>query len=92
MKPHDQHYHNLDKVCKSLWKVELRRTEPFLDYLYDYSILSKTKPMPKSKKKPRPAWDTLFDALKENGDVRDMTKIYLEIQSQALNLYYFETS
>ena len=48
--------------------------------------------MPKSKKKPRPAWDTLFDALKENGNVRDMTKIYLEIQSQALNLYYFETS
>ena len=47
--------------------------------------------MPKSKKKPRPAWDTLFGALKENGNVRDMTKIYLEIQSQALNLHYYET-
>ena len=79
------------RVCKSLWKTELRRTEPFLDCLYDSSILSKTKPMPKSKKKPRPAWDTLFGALKENGNVRDMTKIYLEIQSQALNLHYYET-
>ena len=91
LKLHNQYYHNLDKVCKSLWKVELRRTEPFLDYLYDYSILSEMKPMPKSKKKPRPAWDTLFDALKENGNVRDMTNIYLEIQCQALYLHTFET-
>ena len=76
------------KVCKSLWKAELRRTTPFLDYFYDYSILSEAKPKPKSKKKPRPAWDTLFDALKENGNVRDMTKIYLEIQSQAMNFHH----
>ena len=47
--------------------------------------------MPKSKKKPRPAWDTLFDALKENGNIRDMTNIYLEIQCQALYLHTFET-
>ena len=43
--------------------------------------------MPKSKKKPIQTWDTLFD-----GDVRHMTKIYLEIQSQALNLHYYETA
>ena len=79
------------KVCKSLWKAELRRTTPFLDYFYDYSILSEAKPKPKSKKKPRPAWDTLFDALKENGNVRDMTNIYLEIQCQALFLHTFES-
>ena len=79
------------KVCKSLWKAELRRTAPFLDYFYDYSILSEAKPMPKSKKKPRPAWDTLFDALKENGNIRDMTNIYLEIQCLALFLHTFET-
>ena len=42
--------------------------------------------MPKSKKKPRPAWDTLFDALKENGNIRDMTNIYIDIQCQALLL------
>ena len=92
LKLHNQYYHNLDKVCKSLWKTELRRTEPFLDYLYDYTILSKTKPMPKSKKKPRPAWDMLFGALKENGSVRDMTNVYLEIQSQASFLHNFENS
>ena len=70
------------KVCKSLWKAELRRTAPFLDYFYDYSILSEAKPMPKSKKKPRPAWETLFDALKD---------IYLDIQCQALLQHTFET-
>ena len=91
MKLHNQYYHNLDEVCKNLWKVELRRTETFLDYLYDYSILSAMKPMPKSKKKPRPAWDTLFDAVKENGNIRDMKNIYLEIQCQALLLHTFET-
>lgn len=79
------------KVCKSLWKAELRRTAPFLDYFYDYSILSEAKPLPKSRKKPRPAWDTLFDALKENGDIRDMTNIYLEIQCEALFLHTFES-
>ena len=91
LKLHKQYYHNLDKVCKSLWKVELRRTEPFLDYLYDYSILSEMKPMPKSKKKPRPAWDTLFDALKDNGNIKDMTNIYLDIQCQALLQHTFES-
>ena len=45
--------------------------------------------MPKSKKKPRPAWDTLFDALKENGDIRDMTNVYLEIQFQASLFHNF---
>ena len=30
--------------------------------------------------------------VKENGNVKDMTKIYLEIQSQALNLHYYETN
>ena len=48
--------------------------------------------MPKSKKKPRPAWDTLFDALKENGNIRDMTIVYLEIQFQASLLHYFEVT